>query len=123
MNDLDHLENESVFILREAYRRLRPLALLVVAGKGQQRAPLVGAQGVLGADPISMLDQGHTGPITALIRRGLLPREHGDGAPPPPGGTDALTAPIEEPRCGACRSFHNDPASLCTRRVMRVVRA
>ena len=30
---------------------------------------------------ISLLDRGHTGPITAISRRGLLPRRHGPAAP------------------------------------------
>lgn len=31
---------------------------------------------------ITLLDQGHTGPIHAISRRGLLPRAHGAGEPP-----------------------------------------
>ncbi len=33
---------------------------------------------------ITLLDQGHAGPIHAISRRGLLPRPHGDGAQVPP---------------------------------------
>jgi uncharacterized NAD(P)/FAD-binding protein YdhS len=33
---------------------------------------------------ITLLDQGHVGPIHAVSRRGLLPRPHGSGAPEPP---------------------------------------
>jgi uncharacterized NAD(P)/FAD-binding protein YdhS len=32
---------------------------------------------------VSLLDQGHLGPIYALSRRGLLPRRHVSGTPPP----------------------------------------
>jgi uncharacterized NAD(P)/FAD-binding protein YdhS len=34
---------------------------------------------------MSLLDQGHTGPIHALSRRGLLPRRHAAAPPKPPG--------------------------------------
>jgi len=40
---------------------------------------------------ITLLDQGHTGPIHALSRRGLLPRRHASAPPVPPG------APIQYP--------------------------
>jgi uncharacterized NAD(P)/FAD-binding protein YdhS len=33
---------------------------------------------------MTLLDQGHAGPIHAVSRRGLLPRPHGSGAPVPP---------------------------------------
>jgi len=33
---------------------------------------------------ISLLDQGHSGPIHAVSRRGLLPRRHGEAPPQPP---------------------------------------
>ncbi|HWK45947.1 MAG TPA: FAD/NAD(P)-binding protein [Stellaceae bacterium] len=39
---------------------------------------------------ISLLDQGHTGPIHAISRRGLLPRRHADGAVPVADVTDPL---------------------------------
>ena len=39
---------------------------------------------------ISLLDRGHSGPITALSRRGLLPLEHTDRPAPPP--RDAVPA-------------------------------
>ncbi len=39
---------------------------------------------------ISLLDQGHRAPITALSRRGLLPHRHAAGAPVPMPETDAF---------------------------------
>ena len=47
MDHLDELEAQSVYILREAFAKLDKLAHAVVAGQGQQRHGLAGAQGVL----------------------------------------------------------------------------
>lgn len=45
---------------------------------------------------ISLLDQGHTGPIHALSRRGLLPRRHAVGPTPAPGeGRELPTGLVE----------------------------
>ena len=54
---------------------LDPAAPVLLIGTGLTTADVV----------TSLLDQGHTGPIHALSRRGLLPRRHAAGPTPPPG--------------------------------------
>jgi len=55
MNDLDHLENESVFILREAYRRLKPLALLWSLGKDSNVLVWLARKAFLGQIPFPVM--------------------------------------------------------------------
>jgi uncharacterized NAD(P)/FAD-binding protein YdhS len=45
---------------------------------------------------ISLLDQGHRGPITALSRRGLLPHRHAAGAAFPPPESDSFPTRLNE---------------------------
>ncbi len=73
----------------DAFAALDPQAPLLLIGSGLTMVDTV----------ITLLDQGHTGPIHALSRRGLLPRRHAAVAPSaPPAVTDypanirALTA-------------------------------
>ena len=51
---------------------LDPIAPVALIGSGLTMVDMV----------ISLLDQGHRGPIHALSRRGLLPRRHAPGVPP-----------------------------------------
>ncbi|WP_048859945.1 sulfate adenylyltransferase subunit CysD [Acidisphaera rubrifaciens] len=51
MTDLDQLESQSVFILREAYRRLRPMALLWSLGKDSNVMVWLARKAFLGRVP------------------------------------------------------------------------
>lgn len=55
MTDLDQLESQSVFILREAYRRLRPLALLWSLGKDSNVLLWLCRKAFLGRVPFPVL--------------------------------------------------------------------
>jgi len=57
----------------DAFTALDPAAPVLLVGTGLTMVDAV----------VSLLDQGHHGPIYALSRRGLLPRRHLPGAPPP----------------------------------------
>jgi uncharacterized NAD(P)/FAD-binding protein YdhS len=57
----------------DALSELDPAAPVLLVGTGLTMVDVV----------ISLLDQGHYGPIHALSRRGLLPRRHQAGPPPP----------------------------------------
>jgi uncharacterized NAD(P)/FAD-binding protein YdhS len=72
----------------DALTDLDPAAPVLLIGTGLTTVDAV----------VSLLDQGHTGPIHALSRRGLLPRRHAAVPPVPPGeplpfptGVTALT--------------------------------
>jgi uncharacterized NAD(P)/FAD-binding protein YdhS len=58
---------------QDAFTALDPAAPVLLVGTGLTMVDAV----------VSLLDQGHHGPIYALSRRGLLPRRHPPGAPPP----------------------------------------
>ncbi|CAH2604356.1 Sulfate adenylyltransferase subunit 2 [Rhodovastum atsumiense] len=55
MTDLDHLESQSIFILREAYRRLRPLGLLWSLGKDSNVLVWLARKAFLGRVPFPVL--------------------------------------------------------------------
>ncbi len=55
MNDLDHLEHQSIFILREAYRRLRPLAMLWSLGKDSNVMVWLARKAFLGRLPFPVM--------------------------------------------------------------------
>jgi sulfate adenylyltransferase subunit 2 len=55
MTDLDHLESQSIFILREAYQRLRPLALLWSLGKDSNVMVWLARKAFLGRVPFPVL--------------------------------------------------------------------
>ncbi len=60
-----------------------PWAPDALAGLDTDAAVLLIGTGLTMADAVvSLLDQGHRGPIHALSRRGLLPRRHAPGNPP-----------------------------------------
>ena len=59
-----------------------PWAEAALAGIPHDAAVLILGTGLTTVDVVlSLLDQGHTGPITALSRRGLLPHRHTNAAP------------------------------------------
>lgn len=59
-----------------------PWAEAALAGIPHEAAVLILGTGLTMVDVVlSLLDQGHTGPITALSRRGLLPHRHTNAAP------------------------------------------
>src|ERR1700722_16619038 len=55
MTDLDELESQSVFILREAYRRLKPMALLWSLGKDSNVLLWLARKAFLGRVPFPVL--------------------------------------------------------------------
>ena len=55
MTDLDQLEAQSIFILREAYHRLRPLALLWSLGKDSNVLVWLARKAFLGRVPVPVL--------------------------------------------------------------------
>jgi uncharacterized NAD(P)/FAD-binding protein YdhS len=67
----------------DALSDLDPAAPVLLIGTGLTTVDAV----------VSLLDQGHTGPIHALSRRGLLPRRHAAAPPAPPG--EPLPFPTE----------------------------
>jgi uncharacterized NAD(P)/FAD-binding protein YdhS len=64
----------------EALEGLDPEAPVLLVGTGLTAVDTV----------ISLLDQGHRGPIWALSRRGLLPRRHAERAGAPPAAVSAI---------------------------------
>jgi uncharacterized NAD(P)/FAD-binding protein YdhS len=67
-----------------ALEGLDPKAPVLLIGTGLTAVDMV----------IALLDHGHTGPITALSRRGLLPKSHRIGPRPPPGDTPSFPARV-----------------------------
>lgn len=55
MTDLDHLESQSIFILREAYHRLKPLAMLWSLGKDSNVCVWLARKAFLGQVPFPVM--------------------------------------------------------------------
>jgi len=55
MTDLDHLESQSIFVLREAYHRLKPLGLLWSLGKDSNVLVWLARKAFLGRVPFPVL--------------------------------------------------------------------
>lgn len=55
MTDLDHLESQSIFILREAYQRLKPLAMLWSLGKDSNVCVWLARKAFLGQVPFPVV--------------------------------------------------------------------
>lgn len=98
MNDLDQLESQSIFILREAYRRLRPLAMLWSLGKDSNVMLWLARKAFLGRVPFPVLhvDTGRKFPEMYAFRERYA-REWGldlvIGACPPLESMDASLPP------------------------------
>jgi sulfate adenylyltransferase subunit 2 len=72
MTDLDQLEAQSIFILREAYHRLRPLALLWSLGKDSNVLVWLARKAFLGRVPVPVVhvDTGRKFPEMYAFREG-----------------------------------------------------
>jgi uncharacterized NAD(P)/FAD-binding protein YdhS len=84
----------------EALTGLDPAAPVLLIGSGLTMVDVV----------ISLLDQGHTGPIHALSRRGLLPHRHASGAGQPIAAEHAFPT-----RLGELLRFMRDEARRASR--------
>ena len=79
MNYLDQLEQQSVYILREAFRALRAPVHVVVDRQGLDGPAVAGAQGVFRARAVPAGAHRHQ---LQAARDDRLPRSPGDGVPP-----------------------------------------
>lgn len=96
-NDRPAVPSDAPSLLASPHWRADPWAPEALSGLDPQAPVLLIGTGLTMVDAvISLLDQGHTGPIHALSRRGLLPRVHSNGVPlsllqrPPPGDLHTL---------------------------------
>jgi len=72
--DLDELESQSIFVLREAYRRVRPLGMLWSMGKDSTALLWLARKAFLGRIPfvVSLLDTGMEFPEVYAFRDRLI---------------------------------------------------
>jgi sulfate adenylyltransferase subunit 2 len=74
VDDLDELEAQSIFILREAYRRIRPLGMLWSIGKDSTALLWLARKAFVGhiPFPVSLLDTGMEFPEVYAFRDALI---------------------------------------------------
>ena len=86
----------------DAFTGLDPAAPVLLIGTGLTAVDAA----------VSLLDQGHHGPIYALSRRGQLPRRHLAGTPPP----DTALHPYPTDLTALTRSLRREMADARSRR-------